>query len=319
MLPDPVLSLLQAQDGVATRAQLLSAGAHVFELQRWRRQRLLVMLSPGVYVDHTGTPSWRQRAIAGVLACAPAALWGASALHAHEGTDGGHGAILVAVSRERRLDGPEGVRVVRRPRLAHRVLWSASPPRQRYDDAVIDLALASRDLSSAVAVLTSAVQRRWTTAGRLRLNLLDRPQPGQRANELVRLLTDIAGGTHSVLEHHFLDRVERAHALPASQRQEIGSISTGRIYRDASYGSLVVELDSRAFHDSAAQRDADFERDLDTAIEGRETVRLTYGQVVDRCCSTAGKLAFLLMKHGWAGTPRACGAECVAPATFLRT
>jgi hypothetical protein len=40
--------------------------------------------------------------------------------------------------------------------------------------------------------------------------------------------------------------------------------------------------------------------------------------VVDRSCSTAGKLALLLVKHGWAGTPRACGAECVAQAIFLR-
>jgi len=83
----------------------------------------------------------------------------------------------------------------------------------------------------------------------------------------------------------------------------------GVVYRDASYDDLHLELDGRLFHDTAGQRDRDFERDLDAAVEGGHTVRLSWGQVYDRPCSTAGKVSRLLVRHGWppAGP---CGSGC---------
>ncbi|MFV8246203.1 hypothetical protein [Mycolicibacterium peregrinum] len=87
--------------------------------------------------------------------------------------------------------------------------------------------------------------------------------------------------------------------------------SLGVCYRDAEYGErLVVELDGRVFHDSATLRDADFERDLDAAVDGRSTVRLSYGQVFDRPCRTASKIAQLLQRHGIVVAGRACGPGC---------
>jgi hypothetical protein len=65
---------------------------------------------------------------------------------------------------------------------------------------------------------------------------------------------------------------------------------------------LVVELDSRAFHDNAAARDRDAERDLDTRVaDETATIRLTYGQVFDRGCETIRKIATLLERRGWTG------------------
>ena len=63
------------------------------------------------------------------------------------------------------------------------------------------------------------------------------------------------------------------------------------VYRDAVYGQRALELDGRLLHDTAEQRDRDFERDLDAAVEGHDTVRLTWGQVFGRPCSTAAKVS----------------------------
>jgi hypothetical protein len=202
--------------------------------------------------------SWLQRAWAGVLSVWPAALGGESALRAVEGQGrrDGDQTIRVVVGPQRNLVAPEGVRVSHSVRLDERVLWNASPPRLRYEEAVLDVAIeASRDFD-AIAVLADAVQSRRTTAE----------------------------GTCSVLEHAYLHRVERPHGLPRPQRQERGVTTTGIVYRDLEYGTLIVELDGRLFHNTAGQRDKDFERDLDAAVEGRDTRRLSWGQVFAHPC-----------------------------------
>ena len=124
------------------------------------------------------------------------------------------------------------------------------------------------------------------------------------------MLIDVAEGTCSVLEHGYLTLVERPHGLPRARRQKRGSTSTGVVYRDADYGQLIVELDGRLFHDSAKQRDRDLEGDLDAAVLGSDTRRLSYGQVFDRSCSTAGKIGQLLAERGWRGELRCCGPQC---------
>ena len=88
-------------------------------------------------------------------------------------------------------------------------------------------------------------------------------------------------------------------------------------YRDVDYDELglVVELDGRLFHDSATRRDADLDRDLDAAVAGRSSVRLSWGQVLDRPCRTAGRIADLLQARGWAGAAVRCGPDCPLPAS----
>lgn len=83
------------------------------------------------------------------------------------------------------------------------------------------------------------------------------------------------------------------------------------VYRDAEYlGAWVVELDGRLFHDDARAWDAAHERDLDAAVEARTTLRLSYGQVFDRPCATAGRVALLLRRAGWSGVARPCDQGC---------
>ncbi len=311
VLPRPFVSLLAEQSGVVSRSQLLGLGARPHDLARWQRRRELVTVHPGVYVDHTGSVTWWQAAWAAVLATAPSALCGESAVTAATGpsTHAGRRPIHVAVAATRHLRTPEGV-VVRRMRdLDAQVLWQLAPPRQRLEDAVLDVALDSVDTLGMVAAITEAVGARRTTAARLLEASRRRARvPGRGLLEGV--LRDVAVGTGSVLEHGYLTLVERAHGLPVGDRQQAAWTAAGKVYRDVVYGDLVVELDGRLHHDNPRARDRDMERDLATALIHRTTVRLSWGQVFDRPCETAETLARLLAHGGWTGSPRVCGPEC---------
>lgn len=110
-----------------------------------------------------------------------------------------------------------------------------------------------------------------------------------------------------MLEHGFLTRVTRPHRLPDPRRQVRDVTAVGVAYRDAAYGDVLVELDGRLFHSSFDRRDADLDRDLLSAATGRRTVRLGWGQVFGRPCTTAAALAALLD----GSSARPCGPACL--------
>lgn len=262
-------ALLRHQDGLVSRRQALGHGLSVTDIKRLVRRREWVAVSPGVYVDHTGRLTWRQRAWAAVLAGGPgAALCLHSALRAHEGP-GRKGVdtstIHVAVPHGRKVLAVEGVRIHQVVDLGSRVQWNRSPPCTRYVDTVLDLAALGGRLDS-VARLADACGSRRTTAARLRDRLDERKRIAQR-DWLRSVLSDVADGTCSVLEHGYLDLVERPHGLPVGERQAVRDLGNGRVYRDVDLPHLGVriELDGKLFHSSVEDRDRDLERDLDAA------------------------------------------------------
>jgi hypothetical protein len=306
-----VEKLLALQDGVISRRQVLGAGVTQTGLNRLIRRRELVTVHPGVYVNHTGRPTWQQRAWAAVLTTGPqAALCLDSALRAHEGkgrrtTE--EAIIHVAVAHGRSPVPPEGVRVHRLVDLDQRVQWNKTPPCTRYVDTVLDLA-SRGDALTSVARLADACGSRRTTAARLRDRLDERKRIAQR-DWLRSVLSDVADGTCSVLEHGYLDLVERPHGLPGGVRQAVRDLGNGRVYRDVDHPDLGVriELDGKIFHTSTEDRDRDLERDLDAVVaEDGTTVRLGFGQVYDRGCTTAAKLAKVFQRHGWPGQATLC-------------
>ena len=307
--------LLALQDGVISRRQALVGGLQVHDVRRLLRRREWAVVHPGVYVSHTGTPTWLQRAWAGVLVAWPAALCHQSALRAADGPGGrdrtSEEPIHVGIDRRRSsLVTPAGVRLHHMSRLDERVSWNLGPPRLRYAEAALDVAADADSEFAAIAALAKACQSRRTTAQRL-ITLLDERSRVQRRAWLREALRDVADGTCSVLEHGYLSRVERPHGLPRAVRQVRDTASVGVVYRDAEYaGSCVIELDGRLFHDSAAQRDSDFERDLDAAVTGKSTTRLSWGQVFDRPCATTAKIVQVLELRGIPCVPRACGPAC---------
>jgi hypothetical protein len=306
--------LLTRQAGVVSRRQVRERGLRDHDIARRLRHRDWAIVHAGVYVDHTGAPTWLQLAWAAVLYAWPAALSHGSAIRVVEGPsrrEGGVEPVHIVVDQARTLVSPVGVQIHRGRDLDGRVQWHRSPPRVRYDDAVIDVAASAGDELAAIATLAQAVSSRRTTATRLALTVGQR-QRLRRGRWMRAVIQDIADGTCSVLEHGYRHKVERAHRLPSARLQVRGVGRGGAVYRDAAYAAqaVVIELDGRLGHDDARGRDRDFDRDLSALLDGQLTVRLSYGQVFTRPCWTAGRVAALLQQRGWAGEPTPCGPGC---------
>lgn len=301
---DRLRHLLVRQSGVVSRRQAASCGVHDHDLRRLVRRRELARVHPGVFVDHTGSPTWLQRAWAAVLHVEPAALAGESALRA-AGLPGWQSStgVVVAVAAERRVNAPDGARLVRVRSLEPRVQWNASPPRLRVEEALVDVAAHAARGLDAFAHLVDAVRSRHTTAARLGQVVEARQRLPRR-----RLLLDAVAalqGHESVLERAWTVQVERPHRLPRGTRQ--AHVLPGARH-DVLYDAqqVVVELDGRDFHSLTRDRHADLARDTAVLAAGHVTVRLGWSHVVATPCRTAALVADLLAQRGWRGQPRRC-------------
>lgn len=281
-----IAELLKPQAGVVARHQVLAADGH-------------------------GPLSWDQRSWAAVLLHWPAALGGRSAARAHglQG-DGDDADIELVVDHARRVDDPPGVRTRRIRAFEAATLMNLGPPRLRVEHAVLALAAGAATEDATVAVLADACQRRRTTATRL-CTALAATLRLPRSRLVAAVLEDLATGACSALERRYLRGVERPHGLPTATRQR--HVRSGRTtaFRDVDYVELatVVELDGRLGHEEPTDRWADLDRDLDTAIDQRLTVRLGWHQVLQPC-RVAAAVAILLIARGWEGTPIPCGSDC---------
>ena len=305
--------MLNLQDGVVSSAQLSSVGFASHDVRRLVRRRELVRLHRGVYLSHTGDPTWQQRAWGAVLSVEPAALAGRSALRAAMGPGwrGGSGLIEIVVDSRRTPVAPAGV-LLRRTRAFDEVVQAnTSPPRVRLEVAGIEVASGQAWVADQVETLAGLVRGRLTTADRLIGALADLPRVAGRA-DLGAILADLRDGTCSALERGYRVHVERPHGLPRPERQA-RDVTDAVAYRDLEYRlwGAVIELDGRAFHGNVTQHDRDLERDLVVALRAHVTVRLGWGQVFDRSCLTAERVGRLLMSRGWAGAPVPCGPDCV--------
>lgn len=301
---------MRRQSGVVSRRQVLEARASDDDIDRHLRRREWARIHPGVYVNHTGPPTWEQRAWAAVLHHWPSALGGFSALRAYGLTGSSETTpIHLVVPRGRRVRDPTSIRTRQLADFEQTTLMHLSPPRVRIEYAVLDVASQAPTVDGAVAVLADAVQERRTTPSRLRGAMVHRPRLRHR-QVLKDVLRDLDEGANSGLERRYLRAVERAHGLPRGKRQR--QVVTGSVtYRDVEYDEqqLVVELDGRLGHEFARDRWSDLQRDLDSAARGDLTVRLGWHQILSPC-RTAYAVARLLVARGWSGRPRPCGPEC---------
>lgn len=306
---DAVATLLARQDGVVSRAQLIAAGFTEARLETLLRRRELVVVHPGVYLTHTGTPTWSERSWAAVLHAGRSALHLESALHTPGRGVPPHGPIDVAIDWSRRVAPRPGIRIHRVRGLEDLTRWNLSPPRVRVEVAAVEVAHRAGDELAAISALAAVVGARRTVTARLREEFGRRGRLRRRAL-LTDLLDDIERGTHSVLEHGYLDRVLRPHGLPEPTSQQVPvTADGGRQYRDTGHGDLDlrVELDG-SLHDTSEARDDDADRDLDDLAQGLITPRLRYRQVFMTPCRTASRLAVLFRERGWADRPHPCGA-----------
>ena len=185
-----------------------------------------------------GVPSRSQRQWAAVLALAPAALHRETALEAagltQDRTLGPrHGRSTSWSTPARTPLAPDGVQVERVRDAASWVVAVRRPPR-----ATVEFA------SLKVASEQGRVRRHRRPGRRVPAGPHDTGAPARLSWSSCpgspvgppwsTVLADVDAGVHSVLEHRFLDRVERAHGLPAGARQvRVVSGDRGRAARRA--------------------------------------------------------------------------------------
>jgi hypothetical protein len=184
------------------------------------------------------------------------------------------------------------------------------PPCTRVEDTVLDLIGAAPTFDDAYMWICRAIGRRRTTADRIRIAMDARKKMRWR-REISAALGDADGGALSVLEYRYVHRVEHPHGFPAARRQARIRQGTANRYLDNLYEAygLCVELDGTAAH-PADEQWRDKRRDNANAVNGLVTLRFGLLDLGDRRCETAKAVAVLLRRHGWTGSPRACGRGC---------
>jgi hypothetical protein len=180
------------------------------------------------------------------------------------------------------------------------------------DDTVLDLVAVARTFDDAYGWISRGIGRRLTTPQSLSKALAARSRIRWRA-WITAALQDAADGVHSPLERNYVHGVERAHGLPTAQRQAKRRHGSGTRYLDNLYEGygLCVELDGVAAHPPEG-RWRDTHRDNANLVQGTETLRYGWPDVVENRCQTAAEIAAVLRRHGWKGTLRPCGPTCEA-------
>ncbi len=311
LLPDECLRLLKRQRGILASWQAESAGLSPRRIEvlvrtgRWQR------VGYGVYATFTG--ALRRDAIlwAAVLRAGPQAAL------SHETADGLYGVVSdvgrkihVVVPGEQRPRPAAGLVIHRSRRF-----WQIADPgylplRTQIEETVLDLAEGATSFDDVVALLARSCQRRATTPFLLTMALDKRPRVRWR-KETSLALQDVADGVNSILEFRYRRDVERAHNLPASERQAPGTVDQHRIFRDVRYRRyrVIVELDGKASHPDE-HRWKDKHRDNAAAADGWVSLRYGWADVHERACQTSLQVGSVLARQGWTGTVRRCGPTC---------
>ncbi len=320
--PRPVIwrAFADDQQGIVSRGQLLQLGlTHAQAHQnvdngRWRT------LLPGVYATFTGPVGPIGRVWASVLYAGEGAVASHStALWLGGAMDELSWPIHVSVGHGRRVREQRGLRIHRSVALElHRQVLvhpAVAPPRMRIEAAVLDQAAIGTELA-AVDVVLRAIQRRLTTAARVR-DVLARRHRHQWRRLLLEVTSDAAQGVASPLERRYLRDVERPHGLPVGQRNRQEPGGAGRHeYRDVRYlrWQTVVELDGREAH-PPEEAFRDLRRDNRAVVDGDSVLRYGWRDVIGSPCLVARQVDAVLRARGWGGAAGACSAECTVRRT----
>jgi ribosomal protein S30 len=280
------------QAGVLSRRQALDVGMTPDQIQarlqsgRWQR------LGTGTYATFDGPVHDEARVWAALLVVGPRAVAGPRTTLWLAGLADRLPDVLdvdVPATRQRRAAIAQ-VRVRRRRDLDRVTHPAAAPPRLRIEEAVLDAAAAQTRPEPVIDLVLRAVQRRVTTADRLRAGLDLR-----RAHRWRRLLEDLLGdardGVTSPLERRWLRDVERRHGLPPSRMNRRDVDGSRRCYRDVEFEwGLVRELDGHEAHPDDA-RFRDRRRDNRVTVSGRRTLRYGWREIAGDPCGVAAETA----------------------------
>jgi very-short-patch-repair endonuclease len=279
--PDVAVAALAArQHGVVTRAQLTALGLGRGAIEHRLATGRLYLLHRGVYA--VGHPELTQEGI-----------WIAGVFGA------GSGAVLshrsAAALWQLLLPSPDfvvvTVPIARSPGSGIRAHASQLPAEEIAEHKGLPVTTVPRTLLDLGAVVPRLVLSRAFREGQVRslvtardlASLLDR-HPRRRGNAAVRaMLADAgfgSGVTRSELEAVFT-RFLRRHSLPAPRRNAHLWVRGVRLEADCVWpeSQVIVELDGRAFHDTATAFEQDRARDRALAAHGWTVVRVTWRQL----------------------------------------
>ncbi len=310
-LPAPCLQLLARQRGVIASWQAGAAGFSRQQMQGRLRSGHWQRLHFGVYAAFTGEPSREAVLWAAVLRYGPGSIISHETAAEMDGLQGCSKLIHVTVREPQHRWHTAGILVHRSSRELT-VKWQRRlPPRTMTEETVLDLAQGVDSFDDVIALIARACQRRLTTPFLIGETLSLRKRVRWR-RQIEQALHDVADGVHSALEYRYLHAVERAHGLPAAERQA-RAVSGHLVYRDAHYREfgVAVELDGSAHH-PAEQRWRDNRRDNAAAADGIVTLRYGWADVTERPCETAREVATVLARRGWVGKLGRCGPNCRA-------
>ena len=294
--PPALNDLIAGQSGVFSLRQALDTGASREFIRRMVRDERYHRISEGLYSTFA-EPSWMGWAWGGLLIGGQhATLGGRAAGHLWGLWSEAPEIIDVWAPRpSRRADGPwhfhRGTRVGR-----------LEPSRLPAARALIDV-LSVAEPTDVEGLLLDALRTRRVSTKKVRESL--REAPALRNRALIARVVDVAGtGAESVLESRYLSDVERAHALPAAQRQVSVSARTRSDVLYSEFG-VVVELDGRLGHEgSGAFRDA--ERDNAHSLAGYLTLRFGWQDITRDPCGVAAKVRKALASRGWSDESTRC-------------
>jgi len=221
-------------------------------------QRLL----PGVYLAVTGTTTKDQREMAALLYAGPRSLiTGVAAVRRHRLSAPGPDVIDVLIPWDRKRQSTGFVRMHRTRRMPERgsvtgKLWFANPPR-----AVADAARTLTRFDDVRQVVCTAVQQRACTIAELTTELQAGPSAG--ATWFREALAEVGDGVRSVAEADHRILIQRSD-LPEPMFNARLFDADGEFIAmvDAWWkeAGVASEVDSRAYHLSAADQDHTSER-----------------------------------------------------------
>ncbi|PRZ43087.1 uncharacterized protein DUF559 [Antricoccus suffuscus] len=305
-IPKSLMDLGRAQSGIVTTTQITQTGLSRHTVRRLVDDRIWTKLDRGLYLLHSGAPSWLSYVHAGLALAGPDSYTTtdtAAALHGL--TTQRQLPIHVAISDRRGVQSRAWLQIHRPTQLPSRLVHSG-PARPPIHDVVLDMCAASTP-GDVAGWIYDAVGSSKTTPAILLATLGER---GRIANRdlIYSTLLDVRDGINSHLEYDFLHRVERPHGLPPMTRQFVVP-ETGR-RADGAYEEfrLLIELDGEQWH-TGQQVFRDRERDNRHSAIGWRSMRFGRRDIHGNPCGVARDVATDIGSGGWAGKMKRC-ARC---------
>ena len=276
--------ILQEQHSVVSRAQVFACGMSRTAVQvriapsgPWQR------VLPGVYLAVTGGITQYQKEMAALLYGGPASLiTGPAAVRRHRLRSPGPDTVDLLIPAGQRRQDASFVRVQRTQRMPEQMFVTGKVRFAEAPRAVADAARAMTRFDDVRAVICEAVQRKACTVPELAAELEAGPSAGSAL--LRAALAEVADGARSVAEADFRTLILRSDLpRPVFNARLIDVDGTLIAITDAWWqeAGVAAEIDSRAYHLSAADQDRTTDRHDKLTAYGILTLHFSPKRVKD--------------------------------------